>query len=61
MHKIDLAAPKKIQSFMFRFLEIFFEILRYLLQIILTLSIFELEKFSFIQVRILPEIDWYHF
>ena len=27
----------------------------------LTLSIFELEKRFFKQVRILPEIDWYHY
>ena len=54
---------KKRKDLCLRFWIFSLKILRDLLFIALTSSIFDVEKFSYFlkQVRILPEIDWYRY
>ena len=60
--KVIIVAPKTFQRFIFVFERFSLKNLRDFLWNALTLSIFELEKrFFFKQVRISPEIDWYHY
>ena len=59
--KIIILAPKKFRRLTFCIWEIFYAKFQRSFLSALTLSIFELEKRFFKQVRILPEIDWYHY